>query len=437
METSRRDFLGLMGGTILSAPTFARPLQTERGRSSFTGHIPISQHMTNENSAQFSILTYGSLPYIYRVNDQQGHELNVELWDHETRKDFSWSIDKIFVGNLSSSTQYRLQVIDKKNGSILDERYFKNLELRQKKTLRFGLISCACDLYHMQNKNMWDLLFAHQPEMIFLIGDACYADIGSDGTEKDLWRRQCETRQTLSHFRQPHLIPTIAVWDDHDYGRNNADKFLKIKTMSRRCFQLFFGSKNVEGLINTFGVGFVFTGFGQRFFFMDDRYFRDTANTGGLMWGHDQQELFIEMLTQNEMPAWIFNGSQYFGNYKSEESFQVNYFKNLVDVTRKLSKIPAPVIFGSGDVHFSEVMSIEPRVLGYRTYEITSSCIHSFNLPETLIYKNPRREVSTWKQNFMIIKSTAFENGIDVSSYAVGRSGRVLFQHNGSVLRNY
>lgn len=435
METSRRDFFALLGGTFLSASSIAKAFDEEIFESYFTGHIPISQHMTNESSAQFSVLTAGARPYVYRVYDPQGRELNVEMWDHEKRKDSPWAVDKLIVQNLVSGTKYRLRVIDKETGVILDERFFKNLALTQKRNLRFALISCACDIYHYQNRNMWDHLFEHEPEMIFLIGDACYADLLSDGTESDLWRRQSETRRTLNHFRKPRLVPTLAVWDDHDYGQNNSDKHFKHKKMSQRCFSLFFGSKDVEGFKNTLGVGSVFSAFGQRFFFMDDRYFRDTPNTGGLMWGGEQQELFFDMLAQNEKPAWILNGSQFFGNYKKEESFQNNYLKNLIDITRKLSKVSAPVVFGSGDVHFSEVMGIEPRLLGYKTYEFTSSSIHSFNIPVTWLYANPRREASAWQQNFMIIKSSVIEDGMKISSYATGRFGKDLFYHDATVSR--
>lgn len=436
METSRREFFGLLGGTLLlSASSFGKALDAEIIESYFTGHIPISQHMTNESSAQFSVLTEGALPYAYRVYDPKGRELKVDMWDHEKRKDSDWGIDKLIVHNLSSGTKYRLRVIDKDRGTILDERFFKNLGLTQKRTLRFALISCACDIYHYQNRNMWDHLFDHQPEMIFLVGDACYADLGADGSERDLWRRQTETRRTLKHFRQPNLIPTLAVWDDHDYGQNNSNRYFRNKKMSRRCFHLFFGSKNVEGFKNTLGVGSVFSGFGQRFFFMDDRYFRDTPNTGGMMWGGEQQDLFLDMLAQNDRPAWIFNGSQFFGPYKKEESFLNQYFKNLIDVTRKLSNISAPVVFGSGDIHFSEVVGIEPRILGYKTYEFTSSCMHSFNIPVTWLYTNPMREASAWQHNFMIIKSSAIKKGLRVSSYAIGRFGRDLFYHYATIVR--
>lgn len=435
METTRRQFVGLAGGAILLTTPLAKAFDAEIFKSYFTGRIPINQHMTNENSAQFTILTYGSKPYAYRVYDDHDRELFVEMWDHEKRKDSPWAVDKLIVHKLSAGIKYRLRVLDKDSGNVLDERFFKTLELKKKKTLCFAMISCACDFYHYQNRNMWDHLFEHKPDMIFLVGDACYADLFADDSDKDLWRRHTETRRTLNHFRKPELIPTLAVWDDHDYGHNNANRYFKNKKIAQRCFHLFFGSKNVDGFINTMGVGSIFTGFGQRFFFMDGRFFRDSPFTGGMMWGGEQQELFFDNLERNNLPAWIFNGSQFFGSYSHEESFQNHFFKNLVDVSRKLRKVSAPVVFGSGDVHFSEVMAIEPRLLGYKTFEFTSSCMHSFNMPATWLYTNPRREISTWKQNFMIIKSTALEEGLKISSYTVGRFGRDLFYYDANVIR--
>lgn len=436
MDVSRRSFIQLVGGSVLVASPMAQAFDAEIFRSNYTGKLPINQHMTNETSAQFSVLTYGKMPYVYKVFDERDSEIPVTIWDSEKRKNYPWGIDKLIVHNLKSKEKYRLRIIDKNDGSIIDERFFRNLQIATKKSLRFALISCSCDFFHYQNKHIWSHLFDNRPDMIFHIGDTCYADLASDGSDFDLWRRYCETRRTLSHFRQSNLVPTLAVWDDHDFGHNNANKYFRSKKLTRRLFHLFFGSKDIKGFKNTVGVGSVFTGFGQRFFFMDGRSYRDEPFAHkGMMWGDPQQENLLDMLSQSSEPSWIFSGSQFFSGYKHEESFQNHFFNNLVDFTRKLSKISAPVAFGSGDVHFSEIMGVEPRVLGYKTYEFTSSSMHSFNFPHTVFYRNPRRERSTWRQNFTLIKSTAKDHGLDLSSFAVGIFGKNLFYHEGSIRR--
>lgn len=402
----------------------------------YTGRIPLCQNMSNEISAQFTALTEGKNPYAYRVKDSQGNDLPIKKWDEEHRKDSWYGIDKLIVEGLKAHQLYRLQVIDKDRGTVLDERLFKSLPLNRKTDLRFATISCAHDFYHSQNSNMWDRLFGELPELIFILGDSCYVDLGSDGSEKDLWRRHCETRMTLAHFRQPRLIPTLATWDDHDYGKNNANKHYRLKQASKRIFECFFGSTPVAGYRKGHGVGAVLTGFGQRFFLMDDRYFRDEPRSGGMMWGSDQQEHTLELLSENKKPSWIMNGSQYFSSYLGNESFQKEYMRNLSDLTGKLRRIEAPVVFASGDVHFSEVLRIEPELLGYRTFEFTSSAIHSLNYPAAWYLRNSRRLAHTWKHNFMIIKAQALEKGLKTDCYTMGRYGQRLFSHSGTVQRS-
>jgi hypothetical protein len=94
------------------------------------------------------------------------------------------------------------------------------------------------------------------------------------------------------------------------------------------------------------------------------------------------------------------------------------------------------VVFGSGDVHFSEIMSVDPKYLGYRTYEYTSSAIHSLNLPVKLIYRNPRREAFTWHHNFLIIDSKTSGNGLKIKAMAINARNSVAFSHEAKVTRS-
>lgn len=437
MNTSRRQFLENTGKALLlthlPTPSWAG---TDYQSDLYTGRVPVLQNMTNEISAQFTILTTGRNPYAYRVKDSQGRDLPIKKWDEEFRKDSPYGIDKLLAENLKADLLYRLQIIDKDRGTVLDERLFKSLPLNRKKSLRFAMISCSCDIYHFQNANMWDRLFAELPEMVFCLGDSCYADLLSDGSPADIWRRHCETRMTLAHFRQPRLIPTLAIWDDHDYGKNDQNKNYVHKNMAKRTFECFFGSLPVAGLRRGHGVGMILTGFGQRFFLMDDRFYRDEPRCGGMMWGSDQQEKMLSLLGENNKPAWLMNGSQFFSQYQGNESFQRDYLKNLSDLTSKLRRIEAPVVFASGDVHFSEVLKIEPQLLGYRTFEFTSSAMHSFNYPVAWYLKNSRRVAHTWKHNFMIMKATARESSLQTDCFCVGRWGGHLLSHQGVIQRS-
>ncbi|WP_413585302.1 phosphodiesterase [Bdellovibrio sp. HCB274] len=437
MKTSRRGFLQLSASSIIGYSALGSPLFSEiaEAATGYTGQIPICQHMTNSHSAQLTVLTNGSNPYAYKVYDAKGRPQAIQIWDHEIRKSYHQGIDKLYVSGLEPDNSYYLQVIDKDRGTVLDERKFKSLKLSSRSNVRFALVSCASDFFTTHARTMWDNLFAQKPDMIFLIGDAVYCDFRCATTEENIWRRYCETRSRLRHFRQPSLIPTLAVWDDHDYGRNNMCKTFKYKVSSKRTFDLFFGSRNTDGFKRTMGVGSQLTAFGHKFFFLDDRYFRDEAQSGGMMWGGDQQELLLEKICENSKPTWLLNGSQFFTGYHKQESFAKDYGKNFADLLTKLRKCDGPIAFASGDVHFSEVSSVDPKYLGYRTYEYTSSAIHSINFPVQLIYRNPRREEFTWHHNFLIIDSTAGRNAMQIKARSINARNKIEFSHQAVIRR--
>jgi hypothetical protein len=133
---------------------------------------------------------------------------------------------------------------------------------------------------------------------------------------------------------------------------------------------------------------------------MDDRSFRDPQTEKASYWGNRQKEWLLAKLGESKTPAWIVNGNQFFGGYLKKESFEHNYradFRHFVD---SLKNTEAPVAFASGDVHFSEVMKLEKALLGYSTYEFTSSSMHSYS--HNGQRKNPRRLFFEESDNFVV-----------------------------------
>ena len=439
MKTSRRGLLKLSAQTLIGASLggLILPESAEAGNkpARFSGDIPVLQLMTNSTSAQFVVLTDGHRPYSYRVVDSKGNRLPIERWDHAHRKGSIWEIDKLIVEGLHDGEVYRLQIITKYDGLMADERYFRNLPLESEKRARFALASCAYDAYSGPSKHMWDCVGKARPDMIFFVGDTSYAEMDNFFGMKDLWDRYVESRRRLYLYRQPILVPTFAIWDDHDFGKNNGDRHFKHKGTSLSLFQKFWASKEVPGYKKTFGVGFCLTGFGQKFCFMDNRSFRDTCYSSGYHWGRDPQDCLLEELESATTPAWILSGSQFFGCYKSEESFMLDHGKNFVDFCRKLSRIEAPVALGSGDVHFSEIMRIEPKILGYKTHEFTSSSIHSFTSPFKVRFQNSRRQAFTWRHNFLIIESQRIAGGLAIATESFGSKLESLFKHQTKIIR--
>lgn len=266
---------------------------------------------------------------------------------------------------------------------------------------------------------MWNCLKVQNPDLIFFIGDTCYADQSSDGSPLGFWTRYVEARNRLGVYRHQVLTPILASWDDHDFGKNNSDgSFIHKKFMSElfSTFWLFPTEKNYR---RDMGIYQDFTAFGQKFYLMDCRYFRSPDTH----YGSEQEEMLYDSLNTFDQPSWLMNGSQFFGGYLKKESYEHMQNESFKKFCQQLSTVKAPVCFVSGDIHFSELMAIEPEVLGYKTFEITSSSIHSFTfLQQHNFKKNPRRlqKCGTSKHNFKIV---TIDNSNDKFKFTVACQG--------------
>lgn len=409
MKFSRRELLagsvqtlGAVGALSLPVPLFG---QTETiAVDSYRGTLAILQGMTNRESSQFIVLFPKKKKYSYQVLDSQKNSYAVEVRRREIRTYSDQAVEKLLVTGLSLSETYTLRAIDD-SGIVADERIFKAMDTL-KPNARIAIASCMKDIYVDSRESMWEALAQTEPDMIFLNGDTCYADKDNDNEdEAGFWRRYVDTRSLIGFFRFKKLIPMVACWDDHDYGKNNGDKNWSKKDLIKDIFEIFWDSETGAELKHGPGMSLIITAFGQRFCMTDGRYFKDPGSEGSY-WGVAQEEFLFEELEKSSQPAWLMNGTLFFGGYLKWESLEYEKEKNFKQILERLSKIEAPVTFVSGDVHFSEIMQIEEDILGYKTHEFVSSSMHSSTFPFLhLRAKNKRRLDATSIHNFMVFET--------------------------------
>lgn len=332
---------------------------------------------------------------------------------------------------LNRSTTYQFQVVGPA-GELLDGREFETLDVLQKQGT-IAVASCM-ENTHPEQKAMWESLVGQDPDAIFLIGDNVYADSegpAPNGVEPAvLWRRYIETRRDLELFKIRKLIPVFAVWDDHDYGKNDGDATYPHKDEAKKVFQAFFGGASFPGVYDHGpGVSSRLNAFGQRFFFLDDRSFRSPPSDkeGETHFGVDQESwMFTEIF--GDVPVWMITGNQFFGGYHPFESYEGKHPASFARFLRRLQAQSAPVIFLSGDRHLAELMEIGPEMLGYRTFEITTSSIHGKLYPDPWVeHPNPRKiEGISGVNNYAILETNA-SHGLTVGVRIYGPAGRRLF----------
>ena len=120
-----------------------------------------------------------------------------------------------------------------------------------------------------------------------------------------------------------------------------------------------------------------------------------------------------------------------------KEGFEENAPVEFASLTSKLSASKAPVVFGSGDVHLGEIMQIPAARLGYETFELTSSCMHSYT--SSTGWENPMRMPGafTIEFNFMVVSSRLVKDGggLDIDVQCLGLAPQPYFTKSLSVRR--
>lgn len=339
------------------------------------------------------------------------------------------SLTHVEFSDLKVGDPYVLVVLNQQT-QLLDFRDFSTLAT-QGHELKVAVASCMRDdLKHTED--IWMDLENRSPDVIFMIGDNTYADIGLRDQlfkvdAKRIWRRHMETRNKLRVFRWKNLIPVFGIWDDHDYGKNNGGKEFPARQDSEEIFQQFF----ITGVDNKYiphgpGLSFSFKMRGNNFVFLDNRSFRDTADKKeGFHFGRKQNQWLGEHVSDEHL-NWLISGDQFFGGYHSFESFQGNHPEAFKAFISKLKETRNRYVFISGDRHLSEVMAIPSKFLGYPAYEITSSAIHSSVYDGALAkHPNPYRKHGVdgkWNYVFLTIKNQGSKVEVKYESRGLSNS---------------
>lgn len=433
MKIDRRNILKL-GAVQLASLLLSRKTQASipNVKTPLKNRPSILQGATDESQTQFSILYHTDTQLNVFVTD-----INDVVWSPDKIQKINFNehtqiITKAFFSGLKSSETYFLNITNTQTGLSLDRREFQTLKLTHD-GLRFALCSCMDDQFH--KADIWQDLIDKNPQIIFFLGDHVYADHGAPlgATPNQLWKRFCEARQTLDIFFAPRLIPILATWDDHDFGLNNSnsENYPYVKK-SQVNFLSFFAQDESHCLLLQRGPGVssAFRWDSQLFVLLDDRSFRKAKKSKDRYahWGEEQEKWMLNLIKKNPGPVWIMNGSQIFPQSIFQESVSRNHHVQFEGLMAELNKISSKIVFASGDVHYSEISKIEKNFLGYETYEITSSSIHSKNTPGGFhVIPNSRRIAGTNSRNFIIVNSNVVDNCLKIAIDCYNPSDNCLF----------
>lgn len=305
-------------------------------------------------------------------------------------EDQQWRLVRLIFTGLLPDTEYCLKIA---HNLDLDSRWFKTLP-KESRPFRFAFSNCLNDeTYYIDiQKNIYSQLQREKPDLLILGGDLVYVDsrerwynIPGGPREKDCLVRYLETWQRLALYRLPYLIPTICIWDDHDYGVNDGDRFFPYKETTLKLHQCFFGSDDIEGVYVNFNQGriAIFTHQSQKFLLLDNRYFRlhdDLTIYPNLteineldyhslyqyfikqqteqrynLFGQLQEDWLISQINNSESEfIWLVGGNQFFGNHHGKESYSRSNPEQFYHFLERVKVVGKPFAILSGDIHLSE-----------------------------------------------------------------------------------
>lgn len=247
---------------------------------------------------------------------------------------------------------------------------------------------------------------AHTPaDFMLWLGDNWYTGEGEYDSEFGLLNKAHRTRTAPVLQMLQCAMPHYAIWDDHDYGPDDAGASYVLSKPSRGVFMKYWPNPSYgeggEGIYTKFNYN------GVAFFLMDDRSFRSEEGKMSYldfakrMFGQHQMEWLKRSLLENRDAPFkiIATGTQVLAHHANRDCMRrfPLEFKELMNFIAD-NRING-VVFLTGDRHFSEIVK-EERKNHYPLYDITiSSFSSSIEHPKDAERKNKHLVPGTLYEN--------------------------------------
>ncbi len=283
---------------------------------------------------------------------------------------------------------------------------------------------------------IFDAIAAKAPDVMLWLGDSLYLQTPdfADPTAMAAHYRQARAFEPLQGLLGS--VPQLAIWDDHDYGPNDADRSYVFKAETLRLFQRYwpnpsFGIDGVPGVFGWVHMGDV------ELFLLDDRTHRHPDRYPNVpeksMFGRAQFEWLKEALLASKARLKIVaNGNQFWNRASRFEGLH-----QFPDERHRLAQWLADlaidgVVFLSGDRHFGELLRID-RDGTYPLYEFTSSPLtyRAVAHPDAAEQDNPDLVPGTLttRRNFGMVRITGPVSRRTITFESYDSDGALLWRH--------
>lgn len=254
---------------------------------------------------------------------------------------------------------------------------------------RIVLGSCA---HQDKRQPLLDEARSLEPDLFLFLGDNLYGDTRNMGVLRKKYRKLGRKRE---HRELRASTTALAVWDDHDYGENDAGRHYPQREASKRIFLAFWGEPEDSPRRRHPGIHHALH-FGPldrrvQVILLDTRTFRDDLLPNDGLDGHKNDyrpnpspdstflgaEQWAWLDSVLRLPARVrvvMSSNQFAHAYNGWESWtNVPHERERMLETIRRQRAEG-VLFVSGDVHWGELSRLEAPGL-YPIHDLTSSGI--------------------------------------------------------------
>jgi len=337
---------------------------------------------------QSSITLWAQTPAPARVGIEyhpEGAAAQVARVEREARATDDFVVH-LRLARLTPGTRYQYRVLvdgaPVRSGSFATQPQWQFRTDPPEVSLAFGACAYLHDGFSRPGKpwsgelQIFDAIAAKRPDLMLWLGDNVYFREPEWTNLEGMSGRYRQYRSLPEATRLWTATAHLAIWDDHDYGPNDADRAFVGKGHALEAFRRYwpnptFGLPDVPGVFTMVTLGDV------DLFLLDNRYHRhpnrwpDTADKA--MFGPAQLAWLQQALVSSRAPfKVVVAGGQFWNRANRFEAFHrfPAEQKALAEFLAE-QKIPG-LVFLSGDRHFGGLWRVE-RPGTYPLWEMTSS----------------------------------------------------------------
>lgn len=279
------------------------------------------------------------------------------------------------------------------NSSEPLSNYEKITQIQQLNRFAFG----SCNKEFLEN-SLWDKIASEEPQLFMWGGDNIYGDRGDNaGNLKEKYEIQNEN---YAYKNLKKHTPIIGIWDDHDFGINDAGSENPNKENNKHLLLDFLevpinaSVRYRDGVYQSYALGH--NSRKVKFIMLDNRYnLTEDSVLGEKQWQWLEQELRQSTASIHFIVGGIsiigpkIPNSQQWANYPQEQ-------KRLISLLKK-HNTPG-VVFLTGDKHFSGVS----QKFGY-VEVMSSGMTHTKKGALVRAYMKTKYKKTFFKKNYALV----------------------------------